>query len=184
MRKAILFLIAVVLLLGGCAPWYPTNGEPYIAKAQNVSVNLPAGWMRQNRRDIVLATRDGLPLQTIMVETIHVNDDLKYTKKKFSPGMLPQEQAETIIDNMTSNQKVLGLKVLENKPAKIDGRQGFRALISFKDSDGLAYRSLYYGFMEKEWFYGLRYTAPQRHYFERDREAFDKAVSSVKLLTP
>lgn len=181
MKRPLLLLAIFLLLLGGCAPWYPTGG-PYQAKPQNVSLDLPSGWMRQNRRDILLVTRDGALLQNILVETIHVRDSLKFTKKKFAQGMLPQEQSEIILDNMTSNQDFRNLKVLENKPAKVAGIPGFRLLLSFEDEDGLAYRRIYYGFMEGEWFYGIRFTAPRRHYFDRDRKKFEKSVASLKLL--
>jgi hypothetical protein len=122
-------------------------------------------------------------LQFIAVQHIHMDDTLKYTKKKFRKGMLPLEAAEVIIDNISSNQDVLNLEVKENKAAKLCGRHAFRAVMTYKDRDGLKIKSVYYGFMEGEWFYGIRYAAPQRLYFEKDIKTFEKVAASMKLIS-
>jgi hypothetical protein len=77
---------------------------------------------------------------------------------------------------------VLDLKVLENKPVPFGDTDGFRMLYTYKSEDGLKYKNFYYGCLRGEWFYGVRYTAPQRHYFERDLPAFEKAVKSFRVL--
>jgi len=179
-RNALLILSA--LLLGGCALWIPTDGDPFADHAQNVSIKLPAGWQRLNTKDYLFATRDGAELQSLLVERIHVDDTLSQTRKKLRRGMLPQELAEVILDNSRSNEEVLDLKVIENKPASLAGGTGFRLLYSYKSKDGLRYRSLYYGSLRGEWFYGVRFAAPQRHYFARDLPVFEKAVKSLKIL--
>ncbi len=43
------------------------------------------------------------------------------------------------------------------------------------------YRSVYYGFVRDEWFYGISYTAALRHYFRKDAGAFDSVLRSVAL---
>jgi len=44
------------------------------------------------------------------------------------------------------------------------------------------YRSIYCGFVLGEWFYGITYTATQRHYFEKDVEAFESVLQSFQLV--
>jgi hypothetical protein len=180
--KRILFLCTIFALITGCIsfPWVKADG-PYTAPAQNVSVEIPDGWMRKNTDDYLLVTKDGPLLQYVMVERIHLDQDLKHTKKKFRKGMLPQELARIIIDNNSSNQSILNLKVRSNKPAKIKGHRGFKLLLTYKDKDGLKYKSLYYGFMKGEWFYGIRYNAPQRYYYKKELNAFKKIMGSLKL---
>ena len=184
MRKTLIFFV-VILLLAGCIkqPWTPTTSEnDYVATAQNVSVRLPEGWMLSGREDILLLTRDGVLLQNVIVAVMGVEDELMYTKKKFSRGMLPLEQAEVVLDNMASDPDRIAFKVISKEPAKVDGHQAFRAEISFKDEDGLFYRGILYGFMQNDWFYMVRYVAPGRHYFARDQDKFEHIVKSLKLI--
>lgn len=176
--------ILTTLLLAGCIkrPWTPTLETEYVATSQNVSLRLPKGWMLSSREDILLATRDGVLLQNVLVETIGVEDDLKHTEKKFSRGMLPLDQAGVILDNMASNPNWSAFKVHSKKPAEIAGHPGFRTEVTFKDEEGLKYRGVLYGFMQNNWFYLIRYMAPERHYFSRDKGIFEEVVKSIKLI--
>ena len=179
--KKFLLLIAVTVLLSGCAPWIRTGG-PYTASRENIALDLPDGWMRMNTDEYFVITRDGTGLQNILVERIGTDDVLTNTKKKFRKGMLPQEAAEVLMDNVASDENVHGFEVKENKPAKVVGRQGFRAVYSYRTDDGLRKRGVVYGFMNGEWCYVLQYTAPQRYYFDRDLKTFERVVANSRLL--
>ena len=179
--KRYLLIIAVVVLITGCLPWARTGGL-HVAPAQGISVDLPDGWMRLNTDDYLLVTRDGVLLEYIMVERIHVEDELTHTKKKFRTGMLSQEQAGVITDNISSNQDVMNFKVISNKPAKIAGHKGFKVVFTYRDTNKLKYKSIYYGFMEGELFYGVRYDAPLRHYYKKHLKTFAKVLGSLKLV--
>jgi hypothetical protein len=179
--KKLLLLIAITLLLNGCAPWIRTGG-PYTVSEANVALDLPDGWMRLNTVDYFLITRDGVGLQNILVECIGVDDTLTHTKKKFRKGMLPLEAAEVILDNVASSDNVHGFAIKENKPVKIDGKQGFRAVYTYKNDDGLKKKGVVYGFKNGDRFYVLQYCAPQRYYFERDLKTFERVVNSAHLL--
>ena len=181
--KKLVMLMIVIAMLSGCAVWVRTDG-PYVASEQNISLELPDGWMRWNmdKDDFLILTRDGLDLQSIMVETIKAGDQLKNTKKKLRKGMLPLEAAEVILDNVSSSPKVHGLEVKENKSAKIDGHSGFRAVFTYKEDDGLKMKGVFYGFMQGEVLYGIKYLAAQRHYFDRDLKVFERVVASVRLV--
>jgi len=183
MRKSIIYII-VLLLLTGCfkRPWTPALNSEQIIQSQNVSLILPNDWMLSGREDFMLVTRDGVLLQNIIVATIGVDDELKYTKKRFRRGMSPFEQAEVFLDNMSSSPNQSAFKVHDKQPAHVDGHQAFRAEYSFKDDEGLVYQGILYGFMQNNWFYVVRYVAPKRHYFSRDKEKFEKVVKSIKLL--
>jgi hypothetical protein len=183
MLKSVIYIIAI-LLLTGCfkRPWTPTLNTKYVFRSQNVSLRLPAGWMLSGRDDLTLVTRDGVLLQNIIVETISVDDELKYTKKKFRRGMSPLEQAEVFLDNMASSPNRTAFNVQSKKPSQVAGHQAFRTEYSYKDRDGLLYKGLLYGFMQNNWFYIIRYEAPNRYYYTRDKEKFENVVKSVKLL--
>jgi hypothetical protein len=180
--KRLFLVCAILLLTAGCIslPWVKTEG-PYTATAQNISADLPEGWMRHNSDQYLFITKDGPLLQYIMVERIHHDGELKYTKKKFRRGMLPDEIAGIIIDNQKSNENVLNMKVETNKPAMINGNPGFEMTFTYKDKRGLEHKSLYYGFMKGDWFYGIRYNAPQRHYYEKELKTFRKFVESLRV---
>jgi hypothetical protein len=129
-----------------------------------------------------LITRDGVSLQYIQIERVKIEDSLKHTKKKFSKGMLPQEVAEVVLDNIASDKDNLNLEVIENIPATISGIPGFKAVYTHKTMDGLKLKSIYYGFIMQDWFYGIYYTAALRYYFDKDIETFEKVLETFKLI--
>lgn len=181
--KKLIILMTLIALLSGCAPWVRTGG-PFAASRQDLSLDLPDGWMRWNMEtdDYLLITRDGLDLQYIVVEKIQADDQLKHTRKRLRKGMLPLEAAEVIQDNIASNPKVHGLEVKENKSVKIDGHSGFRTVFTCKDDNGLKLKGVFYGFMQGDALYGVKYLAAQRYYFDRDLKTFERVVASARLL--
>ncbi|MCL5062963.1 MAG: PsbP-related protein [Nitrospiraceae bacterium] len=170
-----------LLLIMGCAPWLQVGGL-YTSEDYNFSVELPQGWMRFNTDEYLLITRDGVLLQNILIERLPINKELKYTKKKFKKGMLPQEVAEVVLDNISSDQTNLNFELIENSPAKIGGFSGFKVVFTFKTKDGVRLKSIYYGFIADEWFYGIRYTAAIRYYFDKDIKTFERVFESFKLI--
>jgi hypothetical protein len=165
----------------GCAPWLQVGGL-YRMESHNYSVELPQGWMRWNQGDQLLITRDGVPLQNIQIIRRNIDEPLKHTKKKFSQAMLPQEAAEVILDNIASNKDVLDYSLIENTPLSISGISGFKAIYTYKTKDGLKVKSIYCGFIQDKWFYGINYNAPQRYYFDKDINTFEKVLESFKLI--
>jgi len=182
MRK--LPLIALLFIIGciPTPPWSKVGGQ-YFDDSQNFYVELPNGWKKSNRVNYLLVTRDGALLQNIIITSLEIDKGLEYTKKKLKKDMLPQEVAEVIIDDLTSNPNVLNLVVIENTPAKISGHQGFKLLFTFRNREGVKYKSVYYGFIAGGKFYGIRYTAAERYYFDKDIETFEKIVKSFKSLS-
>jgi len=178
MKKILLF---VLMLAVGCAPWVEVGGI-YKTESHNFSVELPQGWMRWNQGDDLIITRDGVLLQNIQVVRPNIKDPLKYTKKKFSNGMLPHEVAEIILDDVASNQAILGFQLIENTSIEICGFSGFRAIYTYKNKGGLKIKSVYCGFMADPWFYGLNYNAAERYYFEKDIQTFERVFKSFKLI--
>ncbi len=137
--------------------------------------------MRSNTVDYLLITRDGLFLQYITIVERDVDSAFRYTKKKLRPGMMPQEAAEVVLDDLGLNTNVTNLEVKENRPAKVSGAPGFKAVFTYRDTDGLRYKTAYYGVLKGERFYGIRYTAPARHYFDTDLRTFESVVASFQL---
>lgn len=181
--KNLFLLIAIMLMLNGCATWIRTGG-PFEATKENVVLDLPDGWMRLNSDKGLLTTRDGVLLQKILVKKFSVNDPIKHTKKKFRKGMLPLEASEVVIDEISSNSSMLDFEVKENKSAKVAGESGFRMEYSFKTSEGLKVQVVIYGLLHGDAFYLFEFAAPKRHYFDRDLAIFERVVASVHLIKP
>ncbi|PYM26352.1 MAG: hypothetical protein DMD78_04490 [Candidatus Rokuibacteriota bacterium] len=178
-------LLAACLVLAGCVtlPWYPTSGI-YTSEAQNFAVELPKGWMRLNSEENLLITRDGILLQHVTVERARVDRPLKNTKKVLSRGMQPQAVAEVIIDNFMSSERMLDLKVLENRPIQIGPHRGFRLVYAHRDKEGLRFKSVLHGFLAGDVFYSIRYTAAERYYFAKDLATFEQVLASFRLIHP
>lgn len=176
-------VLGASLMFGGCVtlPWYPTAG-PYTSEADNFAVELPKGWMRLNSEHDLLITRDGLLLQHVLIERGRVDRPLKHTKKVLTRGMQPQALAEVILDNITSSERTLDVKVKENRPVQVGRHRGFRLVYGHRDKNGLRFRSVLLGFLAGDDFYLLRYTAAERYYFSKDLATFEQLVTTFKLI--
>jgi len=178
-------LLGLGLLLGGCVsvPWHPTAGL-YNSPSENFAVELPQGWMRLNANEDLLITRDGILLQHVTVERAAVDRPLKSTKKTLARGMQPQAVAEVIIDNFMSSERMLDVKVQENRPVQVAQHRGFRLVYTHRDKNGLRFKSVLHGFLAGDVFYGIRYTAAERYYFAKDLPTFEHVLASFRLIRP
>jgi hypothetical protein len=176
-------LVIIPFLLVGCVPavWVQEKGVQSF-EPLNFSVQMPAGWMRLNKGDFLLVTRDGILLQTIAIDKTAIGKPLKYTRKMLGKGMLPQEAADVVIDNMLSNQNIGAFDLKENIPVTLSGQPGFKITYRHKSKDGVWLKCVEYGLLHGEWFYSIRYQAAERHYFEKDVKTFEEFVKSFKLI--
>jgi hypothetical protein len=171
------------LLLIGCAsaaPWQPAGG-PYHDDPRNFSVELPAGWMRFNSKDILLITKDGVLLQIIALERVAAGDKLHYSTMKYRQGMKAEEAAEVMIDNIKGAAKAPRLEILDRRSTEISAAPGMRILYTYEDVSGLHYQGVSVGVMKGGAFYGLHYLAPKRYYFDRDLDVFENVVKSFRI---
>jgi len=175
------WIILIFVFAAGCAPWTQVGGL-YKNENDNFTVDLPQDWMKSNQEKHLFITRDGVLLQNIQIVRLKLEEPLKHTKKKFSRGMLPQEAAETILDDIASNLNHLNVEIIENLPVTISGMPGFKATYTYKNKDDLKLKSIYYGFIAGDWFFGINYNAPQRYYFDKDIKTFEKVIESFRLI--
>jgi hypothetical protein len=96
--------------------------------------------------------------------------------------MLPQETAQVILDEITSDRAVLNFQILENFPAAVNGYEGFRLLFTYKVRGGPQFKTLYYGFLQGDWFYSLRYNAADSRYSDGDVETFRRVLESFRIM--
>jgi len=196
-------IVSCLALLCGCAPYVMVGGK-YTAGPENFEVDLPQGWRKHELRfdqhpasrvmleelnkrrdpagDIVRLTRDGLLLQQIIIGRTGIDKELPHTKRKLSKGMLPQEVAEVIIDNIRSNPNISNQNVLENSPARLSGYTGFKLIYSYQTKEGLRIKGACYGAVVGDWYYYVLYEAPERYYFTKDYQVFEQVKDTFKIL--
>jgi len=176
-----LSIILIAILLTGCVSWMKADGL-HKSTSHNFAVELPNRWMKSARSDYLLASRDGVSLQNILIKRLPIDKELQFTKKKFKLDMMPQEASEVFLDNCRLDQSKFNFKVIENIPCEINGTLGFRVTCQYKNKDGLNIKSVCYGLLIDKYFYEISYTAAKRYYFDKDIQTFEKVVKSFKLL--
>jgi hypothetical protein len=180
--KSFRIVVFLFLLVGGCATFWAPVGGVYTSGSGNYSAVLPEGWMRAGCAEPVVITRDGVLLQNIQIATTPIDKDLKNIKKKLTAGMRPLEAFEAILDGLSSDQSMLNVTAIESTPVDIGGYPGFRAVLTYRNTNGLKMKTIYCGALFKKSFYSLRYTAAERYYFDKDLETFEKLCKSFKIL--
>lgn len=181
--KRLLALLAIAALLGGCATYELTGSGPTSAEDKSYSVTLPQNWVRlTNDSKRVVVTRDGFGLQRIMITRAEAKEAFPKIKKAASDKLLASELAELQIAELkASGSHLANLTVLENLPAKVGGRIGFRLRIRFLNDDGLALDQVYCGVVDKGHYYLLSFHAPELYYFDKYLPDFDRTLASFKL---
>lgn len=181
MKKRAIFCFFIIFLFFGCAPWTMVGGK-YTLSSKNFEVELPEGWRKYNpASNILLITKDGLALQQICIGQMAIDQEMEYTKKKFLKGMLPQEVAEIVRDNILSNHNIMNKKIIGNTPAKIGGNDGFKIKYMYKTKNGLTKKVINYGFLLGDWYYYLIYEAPNQYYFDKNLSAFERVYKTFKI---
>jgi hypothetical protein len=182
MRTRLTFVLAI--LLAGCeTPPMRVDTPATAAQDKSYTVDLPVGWIKQwTPEKNLVVTRDGYLLDNIAVVHRPLANAFPKTKKPASVTALPVELAELEIAELkATNEQLAVLKVLENDPAVVSGKEGFRLKVAFKNQRGLDYQRLVYGFADGSGFYLLDYSAPAAYYFEHYYPDFQKAVESFRL---
>ena len=179
--KKILTLLISLFLITSCASVAQKRSLKNLSD-NDFSVEIPKGWWKPKYIDKYLITKDGVFLQYVLIQQRPIDRPYRNTKKKLNIGMLPQEVAGVIIDEIASDRRIYNFNVIENAPAIIDGREGFKILFTYKDKRGSIFKTLYYGFISRDSFFNLRYNAAMRYYFEKDIAAFEHILSSFKVV--
>ncbi len=200
--KKFLALITIVLLTSGCAQtayWTMTDDMNRVVQSKSFQMTVPEGWVRNTKPDtwerieidgkphtILLesmsVTRDGTGIHAITVTRHYTHTAFPVIKKKTRANMLPLEVADLYVSELRKRSGLERLKVLSNKPARVNGKQGFRMVMQFKNEDGLRIRIVSYGFVDKTGFYTINYRAPYLYYYKRDYKKFTNVVRSFKQL--
>jgi hypothetical protein len=177
--KKVLWVTLFLLAASGLACHH--SSAPSMPTNYSFTIDIPEGW-RTIDRPYLLITKEGPFLQNIMVQKRYIGRSFRYTQKKMRKGMLPEEAAQIIIDEYTSDQNIGNLKVLNNTPAEINGHNGFKILLTYLGPKGNEFHTLYYGFIKADTFFNLRFTAGGRQYYQKDIETFNRMLNSFQVV--
>jgi hypothetical protein len=149
-------LVLFLFMVVACAPG-GQNGASSGSNPQNFSIVIPEGWKKVNSKN---------------------------TDKKLNKDMLPDKAAEVILNEINLDSRILNLQIMEHVPAKVNRYEGFRLVFTYKDQDGLKFKTIFYGLLQGNWFYNLRYSASETKYSGEDIETFNRVVASFKIKEP
>jgi hypothetical protein len=200
--KNVLALIGIIMLTSGCtqtAYWTLTDDVNSVAKSNSFQMTVPEGWVRTTQADTwerieidgetrtilleaMTVTRDGTGIHAITVTRRYADNAFPTIKKKSVGTMMPLEASDLYVSELRKRSGLERLKVLSNKPAKVDGKQAFQLVMQYRNDDGLRIQIMSYGFVDKTGFYTINYRAPYLHYYERDHKEFSELVHSFKQL--
>jgi hypothetical protein len=177
MRKSMcmLLFLATAWACGG------QLGDSSESNLRNFSIVIPEGWRELNSPEYLMITREGAFSQYILVQQRRVDKPFKHTEKKLNKYMLPKKAAEVIMDEISSDIRVLHFHLSEYVPIRVNQYNGFKIVYTYKEKGGLNFLTVFYGFLEGDWFYCLRYSVEVKKYTNEDIETFEKVLNSFKI---
>ncbi len=185
MKLPVLLLVALAACATTKPPaWVPAEGA--FAARGGFQVEGPPGWMRRNFQPppggTFLSTRDGTTLQKILASSTPLGQPLGLggSKRPVVAGMSPAELGELVVDDLRASKDLTDVRILENAPAPLAGRPGFRVLAAYRD-DGLPMRAAIHGAIDGQRLFWIAYVAAERHYFPLDLATFDKVRESFRI---
>ncbi len=173
------FWISIILaaLLAACA--HAGSNQTFTFNAA-----VPEGWKKIDCDEPMLfMTKDGGYKQFVLIRERPLSEPFQFTQRTFRADMVPEQAAEIIVNEIASDTNIRNFSLLENVPARIAGHNGFRLTFVYTDADGFIFKTIYYGFINGDTFYNIRYGATQEEYFQNDLKTFQKVFESFKLVT-
>jgi hypothetical protein len=179
-----LTILAVCAALAACAQ-APARVDTARTQGPNkaYSVDLPVGWIKQyTMENNLIVSRDGFLLQTIAVVHRPLKGAFQRTKKDAAESMLPSELAELEIAEIKARDELTeALTVLENEPASVSGKEGFRVRVAYRNPRGLEIHEEVYGVAGPSGLYLLVFRAPRLYYFPKYYPDYQRTVESFKI---
>jgi hypothetical protein len=177
MRHRLWTCVILALTLAACA-----HGGSNQSLTFNAAI--PEGWKKIHCDEPMLfMTREGGYKQFVLIRERPLIEPFQFTQKSLRQGMLPEEAAEIVVNEMISDSNIHNFSLLENVPARIAGNSGFRLAFLYTDADGFVFKTIYYGFIRGDTFYNIRYGATKDEYFQKDLKTFQEVFESFKLIT-
>jgi hypothetical protein len=147
------------------------------------TANLPEGWRQiPTEESMLFMTKDGGYKQFVLIRERLLSEPFQFTQKTMSPGMMPEEAAQIVVNEIIADTNIRNFSLMENLPVRINGNEGFRISFVYTDVDGYLFKTIYYGFIRGDIFYNIRYGATREEYFQKDLKTFEQVFNSFKLI--
>lgn len=176
-------LAASVIALCACqAHWTKAAGE-YKRAGDRYTIQVPENWRRNTgAKTYLLLTRDGLPLQRIVIIRRIVDERMSVTEMNFYKGMEPDEAAEAVAHDLMLDDGFSDFVVKERTAATVAGAPGFKIVGSYRTPETKLKKTiLIYGVIVNRSFYQLIYDAPDRYYYGKNLPDFEAFKDSIRL---
>jgi hypothetical protein len=175
MKTRIWICVVLTVALAACAH---TGSKP----PTTFNVAIPEGWKSINSEEPMLfLTKDGGYKQFVLIRERPLAEPFTFSQRTMRNGMMPEEAAELIVNEIIADTNISNFSLLENVPARIAGHSGFRLTFLYTDADGFVFKTIYYGLIKGNAFFNIRYAATQDDYFQRDLKTFQQVFESFNL---
>ena len=175
--KRIIWLMPVLLVWACATAQVAIECDP---EKRNFSVEIPPGWKQLSSSEVFLITREDPYSQYILFRQRHIHEHFTHTTKRLYKNMPPLEAADVIIDEMKSDPSVLNLHVVQTATAVVGSYPGFKIVFDYGIKEGNSFSTIYYGFLQGDWLYSIRYNASPDAVAEQDAEDFQKVLKSFR----
>ena len=184
-RMLVLAVLAPALALA----WNPTeDAKPVSPGKGGFSVQFPLGWLCDTSSSSVVASHDGVMLNSITVSLTPHKNAFKAAKKPSSPTAAPEDLAESYVANLQAPGSTLReLVTLATEPAELAGRPAFRVHLKYRipeSQGGAEIEEVTVGTPLESGLMLATYRAPALHYFPRWLTEFEAAVKTIALVAP
>lgn len=182
-------VIVALLLTAGCATlssplWSDVPTSALAHDAAPCSIELPVGWVYlqtgTKTGDVLVATDTGTSLQSIRVVYRTHRRAFPSIEKAAAADMPVEQLAQLFIEDTTSRFAMDVVEVLENRPIRLAGVDGFRVHWQYQ-VEALRYQAIALGVARPDGFYLVAYNAPVLYYFDHYRADFESAVASFQF---
>jgi hypothetical protein len=184
-------VLVLILWLPGLAlaGWKPVDETKLNVSGKGTfSVQLPGGWLYESSSNLISASRDGTPLESITIEITPHKKAFKDAKKESNAKSAPEDLAEDFLAERQAGPKALrDLVVVSNEPAELAGKPAFRVHITYRapeSNGGAPMEAVTLGTALEKGILLATYQAPAIHFFARWLPDFNDIAKSVSLNGP
>ncbi len=171
----VLFLIALNYI--GCKTWTMTNGN-FKSARYGYSILTPKKWYERNSKKIYQISRDGCELDCITITTLNWNDSTGiYTRCFLSKNLLLHEIPKIFLADYVE----FNLNILSEELIFLDNVGCAKTIFTFRGTGNVLKKATLICCPRESYLITLLYEGPERYYFEKHEETFEKMVQSIQF---
>jgi hypothetical protein len=173
-----LISIFCLLSLSGCATWAP--GGSAFKHRDGYTLTVPPGWIfHPAMGNELLATREGLLLQSFKVVSLKLPRTLPASKIELTRALTLYEVAEGFVAEGNADTSLSAFTVTAQTQVMIGTKPGIRYDYRHTTTDGLQLSARRWVVPRGDTLWMATYAAPTRHYYEHDLASVTSAVERV-----